>query len=694
MTIDIDNRKGVWLSEEYLKYRGVPNKTIYRWKERGIVKYHYKDKRITILYDTIPEPTRKRLPDKAMLLYDFKQEKEGGLQQYFFRELNEAYNAPRSGYWRNEILKAHQRFEDSQNRFGMKVNEFARKAAVFERILSIYNGKKGELEPLYKAYNQLFPGNFSMKNRFCMAVRQAKEKGVLSVAVNGSCLNRGKEIHGDEHRAVASEYLSDPKGYDTTDACELFVRDCEYNGMNVPSFKWFWTYRKNNLNIIKRGSHGKTRWEEKNGIRAKIIPALYAGDQWQIDGWKIPLWGKKWNEKGKMETFVDHILFTVVDAHSRKIIGYHIAESENTEMILKAPEMAVKETGTLPYEIVSDSHSFHKTKEAEHLKEQLLKLGCRWSVSMIPQRKAIVERSFGKLGDKHYKKINGYIGQGIRTKKETGITQPELLTKYAKPENMYTFDQIVEVAAQMITDYNDSPVKCLHSTPGERYEKSERKNAIEVNDFQHIALFFPKHGHTIRDGQITIRRKEHTFDYQLSKNYYWKYNNQKVGVRYENENYDRIYLYEPETDEPICVLNQMTAIHGALASQTPEDEKNLYKVAGRMKGIEVSYRNERERIRECSQDLPEKAKLARMGHDQRVNKLTTSKEMQDKIRNNAFLRNQLSERFGINVDSVPDLPMLNDLPNSAFKPKREKENRRPFHVGDGTMEKLTVDINN
>ena len=332
MNVCVDNNKGVWLRRNYLKGKGVSENTIKKWCNRKIVICKKDSNHTCILYDTIPTPTRKKLPDKAMLLYDFEQEQAGGLQQHFFRELSEAYNAPGSGHWRNEILKAHGTFE--QIKFGEKVNEFAKKAAVFERILSIYGGKRGELEALHKAYLQLFPGNFSMKNRFCMAIKQAKEKGILPVAVNGSCLNRGKVIYGEEHRSIAFEYLSDPKGYDSTVAYDLFVSDCEHNGIDTPCFKWFWTYRKNNLNRINRGRLGETQFQAKNGIRRKIIPALYIGDQWQIDGWKIPLWGKKLNEKGKMEDFVSHILFTVVDAHSRKIIGYHIAESENTEMIL------------------------------------------------------------------------------------------------------------------------------------------------------------------------------------------------------------------------------------------------------------------------------------------------------------------------------------------------------------------------
>ncbi len=87
-----------------------------------------------------------------------------------------------------------------------------------------------------------------------------------------------------------------------------------------------------------------------------------------MDGWEIPIYGYKLNSKGGKEYFVKWVLFVIMDVHSRKIIGYHIAESENTETILKALEMAVRDTGTLPFEIVADNHAWNKTKEAENLK--------------------------------------------------------------------------------------------------------------------------------------------------------------------------------------------------------------------------------------------------------------------------------------------------------------------------------------
>jgi len=684
MNVCVDNNKGVWLRRNYLKGKGVSENTIKKWCNRKIVICKKDSNHTYILYDTIPTPTRKKLPDKAMLLYDFKQEQAGGLQQHFFSQLSEAYNAPRSGHWRNEILKAHGTFE--QIKFGEKVNEFARKAAVFERILSIYGGKKRELEPLYRAYDQLFPGNFSKKNRFCMVIKQAKEKGILSVAVNGSCLNRKKEKHGALHKYFACFILSHPKGFELTESHRKLAGACESANIDTPSLKWLWTYRKNNRNDIELYRLGPSKWEAKNGIRTTTIPACYAGDTWEIDGWEIPIYYRRERKDGKIDRFAKAVLFTVMDSHSQKIIGWRIAESENTETILKGLEKAVRETGTLPYEIVSDNHSFNKTKEAGHFKEDVASLGVIWNVDMNPRRKSNLERTFRTLGDKHFKNQFGYTGQGIRSVTETGVTQPELMDEYLKSENAQDFSQIVVTTMAMIKDYNNSTVKTYKDTPHNRYEESERPNAKPVDDARRVRLFIRKTEHTIRNNQVTITRGEHKFEYQLNAEYFFEYNNKKVAVRYEN--FDKIYLYNIETDEPVCCVSQKAPVHRSAANQTESDRIILNKHAGRRKGIMVQSRKRREEILAQAEALNKSAYHI-------VNKLTTPKDVIEEIKKDTVLSLECIEEYGFNIDSVRKIPFVDKSIDPALKPKKEKENRSPFYSGEGTMKVLeTLDINN
>jgi len=295
MNILADNSSNVFLSNIYLKNNGIDYEVVKKWRKRNVCKYTYISGRIYYDYDTIPEPTRKKLPEKCLLLFEARKEHESEKQQGYLNELLEAYGCINVGRWRNAVLTVSDCFTDRQ------LLEFARKASVFERILSIYSGNRGDLEPLYNAYLQLYPDSFSKKNRFCMAVRKAKKEGILSVAVNHSCLNRPERKYGDTHRYYAMFVLNHNKGYCVTDAYEKFAEACEKDKIQTPTFKWFWNFYQENKNVIDANRLGKSAWDKKCRNYASIIPALHAGDQWQMDGWRIPVYYKKANPGGGTE---------------------------------------------------------------------------------------------------------------------------------------------------------------------------------------------------------------------------------------------------------------------------------------------------------------------------------------------------------------------------------------------------------
>ena len=118
--------------------------------------------------------------------------------------------------------------------------------------------------------------------------------------------------------------------------------------------------------------NGNDEWIYNELPYAGIARASAPGGQWQIDGWRLPFY---------MDGFKTLTIFAVLDAHSGKVVGYHVDRTENSETILKGLENAVNNTGTLPQEIVSDNHSFNQTKEADSLKEALERLGCKWTVT-------------------------------------------------------------------------------------------------------------------------------------------------------------------------------------------------------------------------------------------------------------------------------------------------------------------------
>ena len=665
MNIHVDEKKRVWLSYEYLAECGISENSIKCWSKRNTATCKYIDGSAFINYDTIPKPTRKRLYGKETLIYDAKQEDRDTRTNLFYSHLHQAYTGIAVAKWRNLIREAHPKLN---NDF---VTTFSRRAAVIEKVIDLYPWLCGNLECLFKAYTRIYKGAYSTKRRFGTMIMTARDKGVLAVAVDKRIIREHKPVHGDLHRYWAAAILNHNKTFTIRMSYETFTDLCEQENYKTPSYNWFQSFYKNNKNIIDQNRYGKAEYERLNQNYAKIIPALYAGDQWQMDGWDIPIYCKKYLDNGKIEYYVKYNLFAVLDAHSRKIVGYSIAESENTQSILKGIEIAVKETLTLPYEIVADNHSFNKTKEAGNIKEEMEKLGVTWTIDSNPRRKAIMERAFKTLGEKFFKKEYGYIGQGIKSKEKGGITQQELRDIYTRPDNFLTFDQVVEITNHVIYLYNSCRIKKLQDSPNNLYERSEQPNAIKVDIFQRLKLFTLKGEYKISHGQININRGAHKYEYQLQAEYAGQYNNQIVTVRYAD--YDTIYLYDLKTDSPICSVNQKFAIHGAKANQTEKDKELLFKNKGRMKGINTGIRNKKRLW--C-----DKAALINPNAYETMNLLTTPKDTIADLRVNADRRAKMIEQ-GVNPETVQELPKVSEMLDPDMKPAVEKDDRHPFHKG-------------
>jgi transposase InsO family protein len=676
MDIFVDYKKRVtWLSYEYLMGHGVPEGTISWWSTNGVCRRTHIEGRAFLDYETIPAPSQSKLPTLEEIKAEFKALSLSGLESTYLASLREAHDGPEIVKFINEIGTAYGELSREH------VTKYARRAAVFSRALELVkpNAGKGCLDALFKAFNQVYPGNYKNKSRLCMALTKARNEGVLSVAVDKRLIVKREATYGAEHQYLAERVLSHNKGFSFPAAYDKFAESCVDQNYTVPSFGWFRMYYYDNQPRIDRVRYGETVYQDEAAGRVKIIPALHVGTQWQMDGWEIPIYGYRLNPKGGKEYFFKYTLFVVMDVCSRKIIGYDIAESENTETILKALEMAVRNTGTLPFEIVADNHSWNKTKEADNLKAQTDGLGVTWTIDSNPRRKAILERAFRMLGDNHFKNYYGYIGQGIRSRIKNGITQQELKDIYTKTGNMLNRDQICTITIDAIHKYNNTVRQSLGESPAARFEASDQPNAIKVGDFVRAAIFFRKSEYAVSNGQISIQRGMHRHEYALPAEFAVQYGGKRVTVRYSD--FSEIYLYDLKTDAPICKLQEKAAIHGALADQTERDRELLMRNAGRTAGINTRMRKKRESLYDAASTINPNIFEA-------ANRVTAPKDVIKEAAQNYEVRRMLADQ-GIDINRVAPLPVVDELLESSLKPRR-KDNRHPFAVKDVEFKVLHI----
>lgn len=673
--IYIDTKHQVfWLSYAYLRKHGVSEDTYSQWSKRKLCKSQTIDGRAYINYDTIPEPTRMKLPTKEQIKEEYRLQKYAKYVQYCEEELKEAYRSERSINFLNEMRKDEKYNCLKQN----KKLLFARRAAVIEWAME-YNYQTGILEPLFIAYNKLYPGSFSAKNRFSMMLCKAREAGVLSVAVDERSLRKIQPRFKDDYTGIAYQILKDPRHFTLPNAYEKFQIVCSDLNLKTPSFWWFRKYYRKERNNLEISRAGKSRYEKEHGLYAKIIPAKNRNSQWQIDGWEIPIYAKRPNGKGGFELWFKYVLVAVLDAHSRKMIGYNIAESENTTSILAAIEQAVKNTGVAPYEIVSDNHSFHKTGEADGFKEALEAMGVHWTVDSNPRRKAILERAFRTLGEKHLYDHYGYIGQGVKSKMKGGRMSQEVIDEYTKNQSRFvTFEQLALSVNSAIWDYNAKKKPSLKESPNERYARSEEPGATPVDEFKRAELFYKCTDQKVVHGQISFRRGMNLYEYQLPSEFSVKYESKTVKIYYAD--FDVIYLIDSETGEPICSVEQKTEIHGAKFDQSETDTENLYKNSGRTKG-----NNSKNKKRNTSSLRA--LDTVNPNAIESLNKVLTPKDTLKELEQDNELRRRAVEQ-GINPGKVTKEPELGILKITLSE---EVVNRHPFAV-KGEVEPGTIII--
>lgn len=640
-------KNNIYLSYKDLLALGVNEHTVNKWKQRSQATFIYDNNRSFVLYDSIPAPTRAKLPSRETLERLYEDSQTDRLTEQYHNEMEYAQNRNFPNHM--ELYK----------QMGVKfdnVTAYAKKHSVWEVILSYYaeDGLVHDLWELHKAYCILYPNHY-VYHSFSAAIKKARKNGIENILVKQSGGARKTKFDAVID-AWVMQILSSGKKYSAPKITKLIDELCKETGRVSPTVHTIKKKVKNLAPLVNEGRNGKDAHFYKKLPYQGIQKAENPNDCWMLDGWRLPFYMKGY------ETLT---LFWVLDACSGKVVGYHIDKTENTETILKGVEDAVTATGCLPFEILSDNHSFNKTKEAEYFKETIFKLGCTWNVSQNPRRKSLVERSFKTLGEQFCKDEYGYIGEGILTKNPNGRTSQELMDKYTKEGGFLTENQIKLIAIKLVESYNNR-VESDGKTPIAKYKEGKQTNSIQVDMLDRLRLFVRESEHIVRRGQINIERAGVVYEFQLNKEQYLSLNDKRVRVRYSS--FDEIYLFDLETDDAIGCVPRKQYAHGALANQTEEDKKKFFKHKGRLNGIQNG-------IKQQQIDIMQRAEAIDPDAAYRMNAKLTPKNTVEAFRQSGELRKR-AQKMGIDVESVPDIPVFCECNVADLEKERQRKNKR------------------
>ena len=643
----------LYLSKRYLRCI-VSIKTIENWKEEtGIVKLVL-DSECFYLYKSIPYRTRKKLlPADRIIAAETKNIAEAKVKEL----LHQAYWFKYTAY--KSVYEIENSFTTEQ------VTKFARLHSVFKAILDL---KKTEsfknLIVLQEAFNELFTGKYKTKQAFSQAILKASVDGVMSVALDKRTFgnnNRDKRESTPQVDYIISALVACNGKFTNGEMLKKANAYFDEKGLGQYSLSWMKKQRREWLKNpeIYKARYGKTE-ADKQLPYATMKHADYIHVQYQIDGWTLPFWEDKFHRS---------VLVYVIDNCSKKIVGFAIGNTENSETIKAALRNAVNNTGVLPFEVVMDNHSFTQTQAAFNFENLLTKLGSRLTKTSNPKHKAIIERYNQNL-DGLFKKYYGWLGKSIRSKSIENIAGEELRTEYAK--NFIPKNTVIANTVEVIETYNNTLQR--GKTPNQIFEENTHPNPIVLNQYHRAELLPFQILKQISRGQINIMRGVEKFEYQLPASLYPQWNNQTVVVTHDNLS-DGIYLFNKDNGEGITFLKQKYKINNAKAQQTDEDVKELNKNKGRLKGIETQARKKLEETRDRALNIDPEAYA-------KVNALTTPKDVIKELEQSANLR-MLAELNGVILNELEASTQTFDLP-ASLQPVKKDSN--PFTVTNNKIE--------
>lgn len=645
----IKHEEGIYLSYDWLTQQKVSIKTINHWVERRQATIKKVGGNAFVLYDSIPVPTRSKLPSKEALLTQLALEKEQD-------SVDECTG--RLMYARDRHFPQYREIYQRMGLSPEKVTEYAKHHAVWATIVELHAERFG-LRNLWNAYCKLYP-NRHVYNSMNRCINICNNDGIERLLVRK--VSEGTKIYDARYELWVMEKLSSGKKYTQKQVHEYLCKQCDLKGLTKPSLSWTKQTCVKLLSTVSVGRFGADECYYKELPYMGIIPAENPNDQWQCDGWRLPFY---YNDNG-LKTLT---LFWVIDACTGKVLGSYVDRSENTDTILKGMENAVATAKVLPFEIVSDNHSFQNTGEAKSFKETIGKIGTTWTVTSNPRYKGKVERSFGTFGNSFCKNEHGYIGQGIKTRVKEGRTSQELVDKYLK--KCLTPAQITLIAGRCIEQYNNTKGKD-GKTPNERYDeamksKETKHSSFPVTELDLAYLFIREKKIKSGQGQISFERAGVQYEFEFTAKQSPVLNGKEFTIRYLDDK-DELMLFDPQTDEYIDTVRRKRYAHGALANQTEEDKELFLKHKGRQSGILTDKKRKQADIIKRALEIDPEAAYA-------MNPRMTPKATFEEYKENGVLAD-FAYRHGINVDNVPDIPSFSECNIIDLEKECQKKDRR------------------
>lgn len=466
---------------------------------------------------------------------------------------------------------------------------------------------------IFEAYKNFEASTITHYNSF---LRKLKEFSSLdSVSCTHGRIGQKYEYKMNPYvKYLVYDLLGRPNKYGYRQITEWVNKQIEaHNAENKTAFKtiskslvaYTYTHDRTSIDYFRNGAS-----QFKTDTRPYLprITALNAGSLEQMDG--TPVQFLCWNHPSKWKTdgkrLIRMNLFVLRDARSGKVTGFDLSESEDRFNVISAMQMRVKVHGHLPAELVHDNFSATKTDEFRALKGMLENKGVIVRAAKVgnAQDKGEIERFFGTFQSRFQRLIDGYLGEGIKSRRKNGRISEEFIKKHQKENGHYSYDEMQKIIVELIAIYNNSCIseKNNGKTPNQIYAECEKPHVKPCDDLDTVQLFWLSKTLTVGRSMIVneVRKLKYFYEIWDSEDKL-KLNGKKVRVYYDEKDASEIHVFTLE-GEFVCTCKQKVGIHEAAVDREDGEELTIIKHESH-NNVLPHYIEEKaaERIREAEQ---------------------------------------------------------------------------------------------
>lgn len=208
---------------------------------------------------------------------------------------------------------------------------------------------------------------------------------------------------------------------------------------------------------------------------------------WYIDGTKVNLYFKYWDEKSRRTKVGTTSCIYVMDAHSEVFVGWYMCENETFQTTYEALRNAFERTGFMPYELVADNQAGFTSKAAQRWRAKLETI----SHTTTPEngKSKTIESAFGRFQAEVLHRHINYTGGNITAK--SAKTKVDVAKIIQNVEALPTYEEVRAQNEADINIWNSLPhPKFAGKSRMDVYRASVNPQAIALTDIIREKVFY------------------------------------------------------------------------------------------------------------------------------------------------------------------------------------------------------------